>query len=51
MILIWVVILHIPYAIARPKDNETGEVTSLFIALACSGIAFVIAGLGQPRKK
>jgi uncharacterized membrane protein len=44
MIFIWVIILHIPKAIAFPIDNQTGEVTSAFLALAYCGIAFVIAG-------
>ena len=44
MIFIWVVILHIPYAIANPFGGMGGEVTSAFLALAYSGIAFVIAG-------
>ena len=44
MIFIWVVILHIPKAIANPADNTSGEVTSLFLALAYCGTAFVIAG-------
>ena len=44
MIFMWVIILHIPKAIAFPIDNQTGEVTSAFLALAYCGIAFVIAG-------
>ena len=47
MIFIWVVILHIPKAIASPMDNQTGEVTSGCLALAYCGIAFVIAGAAK----
>jgi uncharacterized membrane protein YphA (DoxX/SURF4 family) len=49
MIFIWVVILHIPKAIANPADNTGGEVTSLFLALAYCGIAFVIAAAPAPK--
>jgi uncharacterized membrane protein YphA (DoxX/SURF4 family) len=49
MILIWVIILHVPKAIANPIDSQTGEVTSAFLALAYCGIAFVIAG--GPKKR
>jgi uncharacterized membrane protein len=49
MIFIWVIILHIPKAIASPNDNMTGEVTSAFLALAYCGIAFVIAGAGKRK--
>jgi hypothetical protein len=44
MILIWVIILHIPRAIASPFAGMGGEVTSGFLALAYCGTAFVIAG-------
>lgn len=44
MIFIWVIILHIPKAIANPFEGRGGEVTSAFLALAYSGIAFAIAG-------
>jgi uncharacterized membrane protein len=41
MILLWVVLLHIPRAIAAPHDaNET---TAVFEALAISGAAFLVA--------
>src|SRR5207302_9463213 len=43
MIFIWVVILHIPYALSAPLARNEGEVTSAFLALAYCGIAFVIA--------
>ena len=44
MILTWFIILHIPRVIASPAAYMGSEVTSAFIALAYSGIAFVIAG-------
>jgi uncharacterized membrane protein len=44
MIFTWFIILHIPRVIASPVAYMGGEVTSAFIALAYSGIAFVIAG-------
>jgi uncharacterized membrane protein len=45
MIFIWVLILHIPYALSAPLATNEGEVTSAFLALAYCGIAFVIARL------
>jgi uncharacterized membrane protein YphA (DoxX/SURF4 family) len=44
MILTWFVILHIPRIIVSPVPYLGSEVTSAMIALAYSGIAFVIAG-------
>ena len=44
MIFIWVIILHMPKAIAENLANMGSEITSALIALAYSGIAFVIAG-------
>jgi len=44
MILTWVIILHIPRVIAAPAAYMGSEVTSTLIALAYSGIAFVIGG-------
>ncbi len=44
MILIWVIILHTPKAIADTLTDHNGEVSSGFLALAYCGIAFVIAG-------
>jgi len=44
MIFIWFIILHIPRVIVSPVAYMGSEVTSAFIALAYSGIAFVIAG-------
>jgi len=44
MILAWFIILHIPRIIISPIAYMGSEITSAFIALAYSGIAFVIAG-------
>jgi uncharacterized membrane protein len=44
MIFIWFIILHIPRVIVSPVAYLGSEVTSAFLALAYSGIAFVIAG-------
>jgi hypothetical protein len=44
MILIWVIILHIPYSIAASAAGKAGEVSSAFLALAYCGIAYLIAG-------
>lgn len=42
MIFIWLIILHIPRAIADPHSGNGNEWTSVFEALAFSGIAFLI---------
>src|SRR5450432_2219430 len=47
MIFIWFIILHIPYVFASHFADTGGEVTSAFLALAYSGIAFVIAGAAK----
>jgi uncharacterized membrane protein YphA (DoxX/SURF4 family) len=44
MILLWFISLHVPKVIAAPPADRAGEITSAFLALAYSGIAFVIAG-------
>jgi len=49
MILIWFVILHIPKVIASPSMYAAGEITSAFLALAYSGISFIIAGRAGKR--
>ena len=49
MIFIWFIILHIPRVIASPVADIGSEATSAFLALAYSGIAFVVAG--TPKKK
>ena len=51
MIFIWFIILHIPKSIASPFAGKGGEVTSTFLALAYSGIAFVIAGTNKKQNK
>jgi hypothetical protein len=50
MLLIWFAILHIPRAIADPYSGKGNEITSVFQALAFSGIAFVIAVIAKARK-
>jgi len=51
MLLLWFIILHIPRAIADPYAGKGNEITSVFQALAFSGIAFVIATCAGTRKK
>jgi uncharacterized membrane protein len=43
MIFLWVLLLHIPRAIALAQDP--GETSAIFEALALSGVAFLVAGL------
>lgn len=43
MIFLWVVLLHIPRAVAAPPAQLRNEWTAVFEALAMSGIAFVLA--------
>ena len=50
MIFIWVIILHIPYTVASNIAVDGGELVSAFLALACCGIAFAIAGASSSRK-
>ncbi len=45
MLFIWFVILHIPRAIADPYSGNGNEITSVFQALAFSGIALGISVL------
>jgi len=49
MLFIWFVILHIPRAITDPYIDKGNEVTSVFEALAFSGVAFIIAC--TPKRK
>ena len=49
MLFIWFVILHIPRAITDPYIDKGNEVTSVFEALAFSGVAFLIAC--TPKRK
>lgn len=41
MFFIWVVILHVPRVAANPRSGD--EVTSLLVALAMSGVSFILA--------
>jgi uncharacterized membrane protein YphA (DoxX/SURF4 family) len=45
MIFSWFIVLHIPRAIADPRSGLGNEVSSVFEALAFSGIAFMLASL------
>lgn len=51
MLFLWVVMLHIPRAIADPHSGAGNEWTSVFEALAFSGIAFLIATQTKTSKK
>jgi uncharacterized membrane protein len=44
MMFIWFAILHTPRVIVAAPADRAGEITSALLALAYSGIAFVIAG-------
>jgi uncharacterized membrane protein YphA (DoxX/SURF4 family) len=50
MLLIWFAIRHIPRAIADPNSGKGNEITSVFQALAFSGIAFVVAVIAKTKK-
>ncbi|MBA4054820.1 MAG: hypothetical protein C0490_08925 [Marivirga sp.] len=43
MLLLWVILLHVPRAIASPFEARGNELSSVFDALAFCGIAFVIS--------
>jgi hypothetical protein len=47
MIFTWFIILHIPRVVASPVAYLGSEITSACLALAYSGIAFVIAGTSK----
>ncbi|HEY0511779.1 MAG TPA: DoxX family membrane protein [Thermoanaerobaculia bacterium] len=47
MILLWVILLHVPRAVAHPRDP--GETSGVFEALALSGAAFILADRGGRR--
>ena len=49
MIFIWLLVLHVPRALADPHGENGNEWTSVFEALAFSGIAFILART-LPRK-
>jgi uncharacterized membrane protein len=51
MLFTWVLILHIPRAIADPYSGVGGEWTSVFEALAESGIAFILGETLLPRMR
>lgn len=51
MIFMWFIVLHIPRVIASPVPDIGSEVTSAFLALAYSGIAFVIAGSTKKKEE
>ena len=51
VIFLWLIMLHIPRAIADPDGDNSNEVVSAFSALAFSGIAFVIAATAVQRQK
>jgi uncharacterized membrane protein len=48
MIFLWLVMLHVPRAIAASPDQRRNEWTAVFEALAVSGIALTIAGGRAP---
>ena len=47
MIFLWVLMLHIPRAIADPYTNVGNEWASVFEALAFSGMAFMLAAMSR----
>ncbi len=49
MIFLWFLVLHIPRAIADPHSGRGNEWTSVFEALAFSGIAFILASRAEKR--
>ena len=52
MIFAWFLILHIPRGIAMPDVDNGNEITSVFQALAFSGVGFVLAYLySQPIRR
>ena len=50
MLLLWVVLLHVPRAVAAADPQRRNEWTAVFEALAMAGIAWVVAG-SLPREK
>lgn len=51
MLFLWVVFLHLPRAIADPYSNLGNEWSSVFQALAFSGVAFILAGWDTNNSK
>jgi len=45
MIFTWFIVLHIPRVVVSPAADMGNEITSALLALAYSGVAFVIAGV------
>lgn len=50
MLFLWLVMIHIPRALDTTIVDRANEWTSLFEALAFSGIAFLIAGTYKPEQ-
>jgi len=50
MIFLWVIMLHAPRVIVAPAAERADEISSVFIALAYSGIALVISGAAKTSK-
>jgi len=48
ILFIWVILLHVPRAVADPGGLESNEWTSVFEALAFSGVAFLIGTKAKP---
>src|SRR5262249_56813851 len=51
MIFLWVLVLHIPRALAASESQLRNEWTAVFEALAMSGIALVLAGTAPKRRR
>jgi len=49
MLFLWFVMLHIPRAIKYPDEAKGNELTSVFQALAFSGVAFTLAYIYRNR--
>ena len=49
MLLLWLILLHIPRAVADPHMDKGNEVTSVFEALAYSGVAVVLAATNNKK--
>jgi uncharacterized membrane protein len=49
MILLWVLLLHIPRALADP--HAAGEISGVFEALALSGVAFILDGCRNRKSR
>jgi uncharacterized membrane protein len=51
MIFLWVIMLHVPRAVAASHATRANETTAVFEALAFSGLAFLLAGtVGRARR-